>query len=277
MSGFIVIHRKIFENPLFAQNPIARQVFEDLVKLAAWKECHQDWRGKPVFIDRGQVMISVSRIAEITGRSIKQVRTALAKCEAHEMLILGQSKGKQLGNARGKAPGIITICNYTQYQDLSKLAGNANGNQPETKGQIKEPKITNKPKKELSSFDDDVRAAFEKFEEFAKHTGLPCPAKLSAKRKQKIKSRLDEHGLEKWTEALRQAYRSEFIRSARWFTIDWLAANETNITKVLEGNYDNQDKPHTKTKEEQADDRFAEEMRRKYLVNGVGEHAVYEH
>lgn len=266
MTGFVVIHRKIYENPLFVKHPIARQVFEDLLKLAAWKKCQQDWRGCPVELGRGQVMISMRRLAEITARTVKQVRIALRKCEAHKMLILGHKQGTPEGNTKGKAPTIITICNYTQYQDLSNLAGNDKGT-PEVPSGANKRTNNHKPKKELLSSNDDVKAAFQKFVEFSQHTGLPKPSRLTPKRKQRIKSRLEDYGLEEWTAALRRAYKSDFIRSARWFTIDWLAANETNIGKVLEGNYDNKAKAPVKSREEQADDRFEDEMRRKYLVS----------
>jgi hypothetical protein len=73
-------------------------------------------------------------------------------------------------------------------------------------------------------------------------TGWPVPARLSASRRKKLTLRIEENGIEGWKEALRRAMRSQQLGHdpPSWFSFDWITANDKNILKVLEGNYDKQ-------------------------------------
>lgn len=130
MSGFVTIHRKILGHPLFVAKPKARMVFQDLILLAAFTNCQQDWRGRPVQLKRGQVMISVAEICKRTTFSTREIRTILNQLANYEMV--------KIDKANDKAPSIITICNYSKYQDLESETDKANDNHPTKTRQTKE-------------------------------------------------------------------------------------------------------------------------------------------
>ena len=72
-------------------------------------------------------------------------------------------------------------------------------------------------------------------------TSLPSVKKLSESRKKAMKARLNNFNYEDFITAFKKAQESDFLsgRSGKWqATFDWLI-NETNLIKVLEGNYDN--------------------------------------
>ncbi len=74
---------------------------------------------------------------------------------------------------------------------------------------------------------------------------LPKVTKLSDSRKRAIKARLKSYSVEDLKTAFQMAEESDFIsgRSGKWngASFDWLM-NETNLVKVLEGNYQNKGK-----------------------------------
>lgn len=65
--------------------------------------------------------------------------------------------------------------------------------------------------------------------------------KLTDKRKQKLKKRLDEIGEDDFINAIKKISESDFLtgkNSRNWkISFDWLIANDTNIVKVLEDKY----------------------------------------
>lgn len=69
---------------------------------------------------------------------------------------------------------------------------------------------------------------------------LPAVKKLTPKRKQSIKARLKDYSLEDFLAVFQAAQASSFLNgsSGKWVgaTFDWLM-NESNMIKVLEGNY----------------------------------------
>ena len=72
-----------------------------------------------------------------------------------------------------------------------------------------------------------------------KCVNLPKATKLTEKRKQKIKKRLNTYVSREWWERVfEKANASTFCKKGSWCTIDWLIANDDNPLKVFEGNYD---------------------------------------
>lgn len=72
---------------------------------------------------------------------------------------------------------------------------------------------------------------------------LPKCKNLSTKRKQAIKKSVLAYGIDKIEECFKKAENSEFLKggSKKWHAdFDWLI-NETNIAKVLDGKYNDND------------------------------------
>lgn len=74
-------------------------------------------------------------------------------------------------------------------------------------------------------------------------TSLPKCTKLTPERRAKVKARLKTFGETRIAEALIKAEQSDFLKGLRggWggANFDWLFKNDSNILKILEGNYDN--------------------------------------
>ena len=73
---------------------------------------------------------------------------------------------------------------------------------------------------------------------------LPAVRVLTDERKKKIKARLSKHSEDEIRLAFHKAEESDFFtgRKGDWNgSFDWIMKSETNIVKILEGNYDNKD------------------------------------
>ena len=75
-------------------------------------------------------------------------------------------------------------------------------------------------------------------------TSLPKVRELSRDRVEKIKLRLKNHSADELRQAFTKAEASDFCtgrdgKSNKWCNFDWMMKSETNLLKLLEGNYDN--------------------------------------
>ena len=86
-----------------------------------------------------------------------------------------------------------------------------------------------------------------KFNQVAVELDLCTIIKLSGKRKTKLDARIKELGEGKIIEAIDKIKESSFLRGKndrQWkIDFDWLIANDTNILKVLEDKYKDEEKP----------------------------------
>lgn len=131
-KGWVLLHRRILNNPLCRDNPDARHVLTDLLLIAAWSDTKQDWNGKPVDVKRGQVMISTRRLAELVGLSHKKTRTVLSHLLKHGVI--------GIGTVEGTGPSIITICNFDKYQHIGHSEDTDKGTERAQGGHTKERK-----------------------------------------------------------------------------------------------------------------------------------------
>jgi hypothetical protein len=116
MSGFIVMARDATEHPLLQDGERFRAWFW-MVAKACWKPTPFDIHGKIVTLDRGQFCCSVRELADTWGWSKSTVERFLTRLKTEAMI----------GTDAGTGRLIITICNYTKYQDVPKERGTANG------------------------------------------------------------------------------------------------------------------------------------------------------
>jgi len=94
------------------------------------------------------------------------------------------------------------------------------------------------------------RVDYQKYIDLFNNTCLSLPkvTKLTDKRKQQIKKRLNTFSDAEILTAFEKVEKSDFCtgRSGSWqASFDWLFVNDANMTKVLEGNYDNKAKDTT--------------------------------
>ena len=102
-------------------------------------------------------------------------------------------------------------------------------------------------------------------------TNLPKLKLLSQKRKEKIKLRTKEVGLDNFLKSIDILNNSKFClgenKNSWKADLDWLISNDTNIVKVLEGKYNDKkevinEKKEKKYNSKESDDLFAELERR---------------
>ena len=138
--GFIKISRNIVEWELYS-DPCTKSVFIHCILKANWRD--KTWKG--VKIKRGQFVTSLAALAEETGLSVKNVRTALDHLKAtNELAIETSPKGR-----------VITVKNYAKYQDVANKTasnrqtdGKATANNRQTGG--KQVATTKKEKKDTT-------------------------------------------------------------------------------------------------------------------------------
>jgi len=90
-----------------------------LIANAAWKAKRINHKGRPLDLQRGQVLAGRKFLSQKWGWTEKQVRNFLVLLGTERMIEVVQSKG-HLAN-------VITICNYEIYQNAEKGEGQAKG------------------------------------------------------------------------------------------------------------------------------------------------------
>lgn len=104
MEGWIKLHRKILDWEWYTDAPV-RILFEHLLLTANYED--KKWKG--IEVKRGQKVTSIGHLAEETGLTIRQVRTALQKLE----------KTKNVTSKATNKFTLVTIENYGLYQSYN--------------------------------------------------------------------------------------------------------------------------------------------------------------
>ncbi|MFC0204713.1 hypothetical protein [Novosphingobium soli] len=115
MSGFALLFREAADHPLLAGDSARLGAWAWLVLKGCWKPTRFRVGGKVVELDRGQLCVSRSQLADAWGWSPSSVERFLTRLETEQMI------GRETGQGRT----IITICNYAKYQDVEAKAGQA--------------------------------------------------------------------------------------------------------------------------------------------------------
>lgn len=104
MQGYIKLFRKFVDWEWYG-DPVVKSVFIDLLINANYKV--KQWQGQTV--NPGELVTSVSSIADRNGLSVQQVRTALAKLE----------KTGEINKRSTNKNTLIIVLNYKRYQELN--------------------------------------------------------------------------------------------------------------------------------------------------------------
>lgn len=264
LDGWICLHRELLEKPIWANSsPEQKCILIALLMLANHKPKKWEWKGEKFMVKRGQMVTSLESISVKAGPgiSIQNVRTAIARFEKLEFLT----------NQSTKTGRLITICNYSKYQD-KKNQPNKDDNKDLTKTQQSPNKDltpnnndNNDNKEEIYVAEEQKPAKpngkhsnkilFEQITEIYNETlggTLPRVESLSEPRQRALKARCSKKI------GTRETDNPEFWRGYFWYistkcpfltgegkdgwtaTFDWLI-NERNFLKVIEGNYERQE------------------------------------
>lgn len=151
MEGFIKLHRKILDWQWY-DDINTKVVFLHLLLTANYED--KSWHG--IQIKRGQLIISLSNLAEETCLTLKQVRLALDKLKrTNEIVTKGHTRYT-----------LVTIVNYEKYQINEKVEGKQRAYNRANRGQTKGNNIRNKEYKEerniyLISNEKDLENIYE--------------------------------------------------------------------------------------------------------------------
>lgn len=107
-SGWVCLHRKLFENELFWGKQTNIALFAWLMAMAN----HTASKFKGETVQRGEVFTSTYEMAEVLGVCATTVGRSLKKMESEKVL---QRRPLHKGT-------VITILNYSKYQDLKSEA-----------------------------------------------------------------------------------------------------------------------------------------------------------
>ena len=272
-DGWIKLHRKMREWQHY-QRPSIRLVFEELLFCANTKA---GWF-HGIKVKRGETMASVSTIEEYTGFSRKTVIKALAMLEES-----GEIRREKYGNYTK-----TIICKFDHYQGDNKKQSGGNItpptpppstpiDTPPTPPQSTPEQELKKDKKEKNNIDANASSSgaaapdpemtsqesvdfvglMKFFNRTMEEAGaiIPRCKSCDGKRREFVRARIREHGLDAVYEMITKASQSDFLngksRSGWVADFTWLF-RPSNFQKVLEGNYDNRTNNYNETNNHQS-------------------------
>ena len=248
-GGWIRLHRKMRQWQYY-QCPSIRLVFEELLFCANSSDVW--FHGER--IGRGETVVGVRTISDYTGYSVRIVVDALKK-----LVESGEIKREKCWR------GIkTTIINYEKYQTNSVLESETlSETESETLSETEQEYIKNNKKQkkdidanasssgaaapdpDLSSQESvDFVGLVKFFNRTMEEAGaiIPRCKSCDGKRREFVRARIREHGLDAVYEMITKASQSDFLngksRSGWIADFTWLF-RPSNFQKVLEGNYDN--------------------------------------
>jgi len=249
-AGFITLHRSAFANPVLRDGERFR-AWCYLIAHAAFRPTRQDARGRTIVLDRGQICAGRDQLAREWRWSPSAVERFLVRLETEHMIERQSGQGKT----------IITICNYSKYQDLADPTGQITGQHFEQKSdrsrttkeqrnkettKVGEGKIELLPLVPDDPEDDDLIGETEVIDgwnSLAERHGLPRIAKLTDRRRRKLRLQRKRWIVAEWVSVWAKIEQSPFLKGVneRGWRCDFdFVLSETNFTKILEGKYDPQ-------------------------------------
>lgn len=244
---------EMLEHPILDKGPYCRRAaWLWLISSAAWKQRNVRHKGARITLERGQVLIGRSFLAETWGWSEQNVRTFLNQCIGEGMLEINQSSGHYAN--------VATICNYDKYQSSQPVQHREDNqsltsappisNQTLTSTNITISEDTPLPptgathvEKPLPKFGKlQALEAFNAYNAVALRCAIPQAARLTPDRERRIVARLKEYGLEGWHKALGNLERSRFLTGGtdRGFRADLdFVCQAKSFGKLHDGGYSN--------------------------------------
>ena len=231
---YVKISRKILDWEWYTDIN-TKVLFLHILLKANWKPS----RFQGTEVPRGSLVTSQQNMAAETGLTIKNVRTALKHLE----------NTGEVAVSRHPKFSVITVKNYNQYQSSgSQMAvdGQSDGSRGATieEGKKERKEEYNKSPKGDYESGTPERSVFITIRELYNSVcgSYPRLVKMSDARKRAISARLKTgYTLDDFRLLFEKAEASDFLKGANkrnWSaTFDWLIS-DTNMAKVLDGNYD---------------------------------------
>ena len=270
-DGWIKMFRRFLEWEWYDQTSMVRLFLHILLK-ANYED--KKWHG--VVIKRGQLVTSFANLSAETGLSLQVIRSCLDKLQ----------RTGEVNKQSTSQYTIITVCKYADYQQCEDAEQQTNNKQITSEQQASNNRATNEQqqhknirKKEYKNIytlsnerESDAVASepkkaskdvvdfaglisfFNRAMEQAKSI-IPRCQSCDGKRREFVRARIREHGMDKVYEMITKASESDFLngKNERGWIADftWLF-RPSNFQKVLEGNYDNRTNNYNETNNHQS-------------------------
>lgn len=259
-KGWIKLHRQLQECPMwYAERFSKGQAWVDLLLLANHRDKKILFNGEMIFIERGQYLTSMVKLAEKWKWSRPTVVKFLNLLEKDKMITRSSDNTKTL----------ITIENYGIYQDFSEedlqptlqpiLQVDLQPTLQQCCNPINNPLYTNNNDKNVkndkecknnileskdSNCQTEVGRILDEWNTLSVY-GIKQVSKIDShsKRYGNLNARLKQYGIDDVLKAINNIRHSDFLQGKHkgkpWqITFDWFVL-PSNFPKVLEGNYDN--------------------------------------
>lgn len=239
INGFVKLDRGILNWEWYSE-PCTRGLFIHCILKANWKA--GSWKGQPY--ERGQFITSLSSLADETGYSVQNIKTALK-----HLISTGELTSKATNKYR-----IITVCNYDKYQVTNKPDNKVLTNNQQT---ANKQLTTDEEYKEIKNKrSNNIYAS--SFEEVWKI--YPKKKEKSASYK-KYQARLNDGYTEEELLKATKAYVAECEKTGRWVkTAKTFFGENTPFTDYLKAGEENA----VQETEAERQQRLADEYNRKY-------------
>jgi len=229
-KGWMPIYRRLQDHWLWQDKPFAKgQAWLDLLLLASHNDNEFLFGNQIIKNEVGSFITSELKLMERWGWSKTKVR-AFLKLLQDEQMIVKKSDNKKT------AITIVNYCIYADYETAKELQKN---NKKTTKEHQKDT-INNDNN---DNNENKYKHIKDMYNEIC--VSFPRLTVLSDRRKQAIKARLNTYSVEQFKEVFIKAEASDFLKGKNnrdWqANFDWLM-KDTNMAKVLDGNYDNKKK-----------------------------------
>ena len=239
--GWISIHRKIRDCAIWASDePFDRRsAWVDLLMMANHEDAEIVFNGKPLTVKMGQRITSIRILAERWHWSVNKVRRYLELLQKLEMI------HKECDNHRT----LLTIVNYGKYQGMRNTDEYTDeytdGTQTNT--QTEHARHTNNNDNNDNNENNEnkhiCQSVLDMYNSIC--VSLPKAVKLNNARRTAIKARLKMYSIDDFEKMFTLAEESDFLKGNNdqgWkASLDWMI-KDSNMTKVLEGQYQNREK-----------------------------------
>jgi hypothetical protein len=199
-EGWVKLHRKILNNPIMKDSEAFHLLGYFLLK-ANHKANRFLFNQREIVLDRGQLITGLERISKDTGLTYRQIRTRLALLE--NLGILTRKTTNRFS--------IITICNYSNYQDSKN-----DERQADRQSNDKQTTTNKNDKNEKSNIGRSKKEPDPRVKDFLNYWAetfqkeIEQPYVISFGKESKLaKSLLQVHPLEALQDAARAFFRDE--------------------------------------------------------------------
>lgn len=255
MDGWVRLHRILMDKPIWkCSTPQQKAILITLLLMVNHEDSEWEWQGNKFKVNPGQTITSLDNIVKEAGKgiSVQNVRTALDKFEKYGFLT----------NKSTKTGRLITVENWELYQsnENNQQSNKQRGNKGLT------PNKNDKNDKNII-----LNTIVEIFHEIC--ASYPKVKKLTKQREKAINARLKDYTEDDFRKLFTMAEESNFLKGSDggWkANFDWLI-NESNMVKVLEGNYANRSSSNPQPKPQPQPTKFNNHPRREYSSSDMSE------